>query len=152
MPHRERLPYTDPLRSGRHPFQTFILALCIVSGAPMALGQITAGSINEKLPEPLVIAWGIMLVLGSGTALFGTYWRNYATSLTLERVGLWSTGVAALVYGVCILSTRNAGGLVATGIILAFGAACISRALDIGHIFHRALSEHPRGIDTEDGR
>ena len=88
-----RLPYTDPLRAGRHPFQTYLLALCVVSGAPMAAGQVTANSLEEQLPEPLVIAWGVMLVFGAVVALFGSYARvSYATALTLERVGLWSTG------------------------------------------------------------
>ena len=61
-----RLPYSDPLRAGRHPFQTYLLALCVVSGAPMAAGQVTANSLEEQLPEPLVIAWGVMLVFGAG--------------------------------------------------------------------------------------
>ncbi len=66
-----RLPYSDPLRAGRHPFQTYLLALCVVSGAPMAAGQVTANSLEEQLPEPLVIAWGVMLVFGAVVALFG---------------------------------------------------------------------------------
>lgn len=150
---RDRLPYTDPLRAGRHPFQTYLLSLCVISGAPMAVGKVTANSIEDKLPQPLVIAWGIMLVSGAAVALIGAYLRgSYATALTLERIGLWSVGGAALAYGVCILAAGNIGSLVVAGIILGFGAACVRRARDIGSIFHRALSDHPAIVEKEDGR
>lgn len=153
MPYREQLPYTDPLKAGRHPFQTYLLVLCLVSGAPLATGRTTPGSIADTLPELLVIAWGAMLVLGSATALIGTFWRrNYATALTLERAGLWSTGGAALAYGLCIFASNPFVGLVASFIILAFGAACIKRARDIGYIFKRALDDHPAVVETEEGR
>lgn len=147
---RDRLPYTDPLRAGRHPFQTYLLALCVVSGAPMAAGQVTANSLEKELPELLVVAWGAMLVVGAVLALVGSYARvSYEWSLTLERVGLWSTGVAAVVYGAIILFSGSWGGFVAACIILGFGAACIRRARDIGHIFQRALANNPPPIKTE---
>ena len=148
-----RLPYSDPLRAGRHPFQTYLLALCVVSGAPMAAGQVTANSLEEQLPEPLVIAWGVMLVFGAVVALFGSYARvSYATALTLERVGLWSTGGAAIVYGAIIMFSGSWGGFVAACIIFGFGVACTRRARDIGHIFQRALSSNPPTVDREVGR
>lgn len=150
-----QLPYADPLRAGRHPFQTFLLVLCVISGAPQMFGYTTAGSIEDSLPEWLVISWGVFLFFGPATSLIGAdFWRkDYATALTLERIGLYLTGAAAIIYAVCIVKIRGYPSLVAGGITLAFGLACLRRAADIAVIFYRALQgDGAPDVETEEGR
>lgn len=134
--------YADPLHAGRHPFQTFLLALCVVSGVPLVFGENTASSIAALLPHWMGASWGISLSLGAAIALAGSYWprRNYATALTLERVGLVIVGPAAVVYALVILIYGGMGGATAALITLAFGASAIKRARDIGKVIHRAIA------------
>ncbi len=134
------IPYADPLRAGRHPFQTYLLALCVLSGVPLIFGQVTAGSIEESLPYWLAFSWGLCLFLGSITALIGSYWRrNYADALTIERIGLLFAGSAGIAYAVVVaLVVPPLTGLTAGGIILGFGISCVARARDIGRILRRA--------------
>ena len=140
---RETIPYADPLRAGRHPFQTYMLVLCVISGLPLLLGHVTAGSISASLPGWLATTWGAFLLVGSTTALAGSYWRgDYATALTIERIGLIIAGAAGLAYAaVVFLNASNLpfiDRLTGGAIILGFGASCVRRARDIGNIFHRA--------------
>ena len=123
--HRESLPYVDPLRAGRHPFQIFLLSLCVVSAAPYMFGAATAEAVAKQLPIYLAFAWGISLFLGSTIALVGSLWRgSFDTALTMERSGLYITGVAAVVYGLCILGVRDA--VSPFFALMAFaGAACV---------------------------
>lgn len=139
---RHSVAYTDPLLSGRHPFQTYLLTLCVVSGIPLMFGEPTAESIEAVLPEMLARGWGYALTLGAMTGLVGSYWprRKYATALTIERIGLIITGPAGLFYAFAIVVVVGAPGIIAGAIIFAFGAACIRRARDLGIIMKRALA------------
>lgn len=102
------LPYVDPIRAGRHPFQVYLLGLCVVSGFPYLFGQATAEAVDRQLPVFLAAAWGLVLLIGAATALVGTFWRgSIANALTMERIGLYATGWAALVYGLCIVGARS---------------------------------------------
>lgn len=134
------ITYLDPLSAGRHPFQVFILALCLLSGLPILVGQYTAGSVEETLNAGIAYAWGASLVFGSATALVGSFLprASYGTAVIMERVGLQVTGYAALIYATIIALQGNLGGVLATGIVGAFGAACLARARDIGRVLHRA--------------
>lgn len=144
-----KLHYADPLRAGRHPFQTYLLALCVVTGIPQLLGQDTSQSVEEVTPAVVSYGWALALVVGSAAALAGSYWpwRSYATALTLERAGLAVTGYAALIYAAAIVGTTGISRGVAAGIILAFGASCLRRSRDIGHVFRRAIDMTAAGGD-----
>lgn len=150
-PSRETIRYADPLHAGRHPFQTFLLALCVVSGLPLLVGRVSAGSIEEQLPFPLAIVWGFALFLGSITALVGSHWRgDYANALTIERMGLLVAGAAGVAYAVVILFTVPLHiGLVSSGIVVGFGASCIVRARDIGRIIARAGEQRSTPVARE---
>ena len=137
---RETIKYADPLHAGRHPFQSYLLTLCVVSGLPLLVGRVAAGSIAAYLPPALAFAWGLSLCLGSVTALVGSHWRgDYANALTLERMGLLLAGSAGVAYATVIIFTAPlSAGLVSAGLCLGFGASCIVRARDIGKIIARA--------------
>lgn len=146
------IPYTDPLTAGRHPFQIYLLSLASVSGVLQLIGSSPPDALQRTLPVWIVLAWSWMLVLGSTSALSGTFWPKnfYATGLTVERIGLFATGMSGIIYGVSIPFYAGLSGLVAGGITVGFGLACIIRARHIGKIFHRALDPTPPPVETEE--
>lgn len=132
--------YADPLHAGRHPFQTFMLALAVISGLPLILGRPQPLSIEATLPPWLATTWGVMLFGGAVVALLGSYWLgNYANALTLERIGLLIVGSAACLYGFALLFVLGLSVTVAAGIVLGFGMASLKRSHDIGHIMRVAI-------------
>lgn len=150
----DTIPYADPLRAGRHPFQIYLLALAFVSGLTQLIGASPPDSLSRQLPAWLVYVWSWMLVVGSAAGLCGSLWpqKDYATGLTIERVGLMATGVAGVLYGAMIPYNLGLSGAVAGGVTIGFGLACIIRAQHIGKIFKRALDPDPPEVDTEEGR
>lgn len=102
------LPYVDPLKAGRHPFQIYMLALCVVAGAPYLFGYATAEAVEKQLPVFIATTWGVLLFFGATIALLGSFWKgSIANALTAERVGLSLTGGSALVYGLCVVGARS---------------------------------------------
>lgn len=137
---RQGISYADPLHAGRHPFQVYLLALCVVSGTPLVLGLVEPRTIEAALPGWLATAWGIFLLTGAAVALVGSYWQgDYANALTLERIGLVLVGSAAVIYGVVIFTVLDWAGFVSACITAGFGVSCLSRARDIGHIIQTAI-------------
>lgn len=103
------LPYVDPLRAGRHPFQIYMLALCVLASLPFLFGYATAEAVEKQLPLWLAFAWGMTMLFGASVALLGSFWSgSIANALTMERFGLAFTGGAALVYGLCVVGARSA--------------------------------------------
>lgn len=132
--------YADPLHAGRHPFQTYLLSLCVVSSVPLIVGEARPNSIDATLPDPVATAWGIMLFVGAVTALFGSYWLwDYANALTIERIGLLFAGAPAVIYGLAIAAVAGWGGAVTSALTLGFGFACLRRSRDIAKIIHTAI-------------
>jgi len=140
QPRSRGVKYADPLHAGRHPFQTFMLALAVISGLPLILGHPQPRSIEATLPPWLATTWGVMLFGGAVVALLGSYWLgNYANALTIERIGLLVVGGAACLYGLTLLLVLGPSTAVAAGIVLGFGLASLKRAFDIGHIMRAAI-------------
>lgn len=131
------IKYVDPLHLGRHPFQTFLMVLGLISSVTLILNRTEPASLEATLPQWLVFLWAAMLVSGCSLALLGAYWpRSYTAALTMERIGLDFTGIAGSIYGTGVIIFGGIPALLAAGIVLAFGAACLVRARDIALIFH----------------
>lgn len=143
MPHNA-VSYSDPLRAGRHPFQTYMLVLCLISGIPLMFGQPASATLDALLPTWAVYMWGIGLTLGAVISLIGTYMprRDYATALTIERIGLIMVGFAGVGYAVLVLVYAGIHNTVAACIIFGFGISCLIRARDIGKVMRRAIAAH----------
>ncbi len=146
---RPGVKYADPLHAGRHPFQTYILFLCVLSGVPLLFGEEPAARVEALLPSWIALTWAVCLVLGSVLSLLGSYWprKNYATALTLERIGLDIVGPAALLYAtlLAVFAATSDGGIwgstVAVAVVGGFGLACLMRAGDLGAIIMRAIPD-----------
>lgn len=108
------------------PFELFLAGIAVLNGVPLLLSdRVRAASIEALLPEWLVVAWGLELLLGGLLTAGGLLGRKP----DVERVGLLLLGPAALVYGLAIsLVVGLNGGAVASGITTAFGLACLLRA------------------------
>ncbi len=136
------ISYIDPLHAGRHPFQTYLLLLCIIAGLPILFGRIGASSIESELPFWLAFSWALLLFLGSAIGLVGAYWRgDPANALTIERIGLAVVGSAACVYAVVIIINTGWDRLIPAGITAAFGFASLRRARDIGQVIKMAIED-----------
>lgn len=137
----------DPLAASRHPFETYLLALAVVSGIPLLFGRPNSGSIAATLPPYLVTGWGAVLVLGSSLALIGSFWRGRsATGLVMERTGLVGTGGASMVYAASVMVTAAGWtGLFAACITAGFGLACFAQARRISTRIRAAINQvdHP---------
>lgn len=144
---KKGISYTDPLHAGRHPFQTFMHLLCVVSGIPLVLGVATPNSVRAELPDWIGFMWGLSLLMGSVLALVGSFWQgDYTNGLTIERIGLIISGAAAAMFGVVLLSFAGAPALVSACLTFGFGIACIVRARDIGHIIKMAIADLKAGV------
>lgn len=145
------IPYIDPLHSGRHPFQTFMLVFVVASSVPLVVGRVTAGSMEATMPRWAVLTWGLALLGGACVALIGSFWRGkYDTALLLERMGLDVTGFAAVVYGFVICAVAGWDGLLAAAITFSFGLSSLIRARDIARIFARATDLRSPRVRAED--
>lgn len=109
------------------PWAFFVKSLCIVSGLSTFVGP-APGSIDAALPPALVFLWSATLVGGSAAALYGLVRPNRQR---VEITGLIWLGTAAVVYAAAILAAFRLDGLVAAGIVLAFGLAALIRALAV---------------------
>lgn len=140
--------YADPFRVGRHPFERFLLLLAIVGSVPLLAGERTSGSIESALPAPIVVGWGLLLLIGCATALVGVYWplrepvtpRSFVTSLFLERLGLAIVWPTALVYAAIIVVVAGWSGVMVAALVAGFGWASRRRMLDTARTFRRAIA------------
>lgn len=133
------MPYrSDPMQAGRHPFELFTLFLALLTGLPTVLGAIPRpGTIEEALPDVIPVIWSWVLLLGAACALIGIYWRDRATGLILEQLGLAFVGLASIVYSASIAwETTDAvdlrqDALIAAAVMLGFGTSCVRRYFQI---------------------
>lgn len=139
--------YADPFRVGRHPFQRYTLGLAFLGGLPLLFGEPTSGSVEEALPWPVVVAWGLILVVGCATALVGVFWplrepvtpRSFVTALFLERLGLALVWPTALVYASIIALMTGFAGLLVAALVAGFGWAARRRMKDVTRTFRQAI-------------
>jgi len=139
-------PYrVDARLSGRHPFEIFVLYLAFLTALPTMLGIAPApGSVREALPTWVTIGWAAALCLGSGVALFGVYWKERATGLICEQLGLAMVGVASLVYCFCVLYVIGPDSMIAVAIVGGFGISCLRRYWQIQHILDQVHEAEKR--------
>lgn len=139
-------PYrTDPQMAGRHPFEIFMLLLAAVTSIPSLLGAAPEpGSIEEALPGWASFSWQVALVIGSVMALVGIWWRERATGLILEQLGLALVGVAGVIYAFSVWSVVGVAAAIPGGIILGFGIACIVRWRQIQRTINAVHAEEKR--------
>lgn len=134
-------PYrVDARMAGRHPFEIYGLFLALITSMPILLGIAPKpGTIREAMPGWLGVIWAASLAIGSLLALVGIYWRNRATGLLLEQVGLAAAGAACVVYGGVVLYVAGQDALISAALVGGFGAACLRRYFQIQEVVDDAV-------------
>ncbi len=127
------MPYrTDPLEAGRHPFELFTLYLAFLTTFPTVVGVIPVpGTVADVLPDVIQTVWAWTLFLGALIALVGVYWRERASGLIAEQLGLAFAGLASVVYSGCAIWSAGEAALVPAALVGGFGVSCIRRYFDI---------------------
>lgn len=147
---RREVRYADPLHTGRHPFQTYLLLLALTAGIPQLISDRSDAHahVTRDLPHWLILAWGVMLVLGAAAALLGSFWPgDRVDGLTMERIGLLFVGGAGVVYAVLILYYVRPPTYLSALLTLGFGLACLRRSHDCAKIMHTAIEKTAPGVD-----
>lgn len=137
----------DPMAAvppSRHPFQIWVLVACILSGITTVGDWGRPGTLNEILPEYMMMLWGWVLLLAGGLGIAAAFWKDRITGLLIERIALGGLGGILVVYGV---AARIVGGSSATVIMImcaSLGAASFWRI----HHVHRDLRRLHRWIEA----
>jgi hypothetical protein len=121
-----KLIYKPAARYPADPRAVFILALSVFSGLTALALQVAPQSLEASLPAWGVITWGVVLVLGSATALAGMPFQTI-NGIVAEQVGSVMVGVATTFYSTLALVVLGVDALQSISIILAWGLACFIR-------------------------
>jgi len=139
----------SPVRrlSDRHPYEVYLLTWALITSTPGALGFATVpGSLRGQLPEWAARTWAVTLMVGAATALVGLAWRRpkatrlSVTGLSLEQIGLVTTGCATVFYSAAALLAAGLTAIVPVGVTLAFGLASFAQALKIERVLRAVRS------------
>lgn len=146
MPRRIRLPNIgDWLRNNlpagllARPGEWFLASLCSLSGLTILTGAAQPTSVARLLPEPIYVAWGACLVIGSASLACGlsSYRRSpggwIVTRVPCYRLGLRLLGLSALLYAVSILYVAHLTAVFAASFAVAFSGMCGVRLLTLGN-------------------
>lgn len=132
----------ERLRS-RHPFELFFLYLVVATSvAGLAAKNVRPGSIQEGVGHVGSLIWYVALLGGGLAALIGIFWRERATGLVLEAVGLFVSGIATSFYGVSAIVLLGGVALWPGVNLIGYGAAAVWRSIQIRSILVRVDREH----------
>lgn len=126
----------DPLGVPRSPLAVYLLVLASISGLGLVVGASTAALVETSVPVEVSFTWGLILFLGSLLTLIGMYWQgDIRTGLVLKRLGMFSVGVAAILYGALTAFVLGSPALFSAGTTIGFGVACFAQF----HIINKAI-------------
>lgn len=134
------ISYTRPYRE---PYETCIMAFLLLGSLATFLpGGGSPRSVQLTLNHPVLLAWSLMLPLGSLITLIGIFWRGrYITALGVERVGLIFNTGALLTYTVALVASNQRGNaVVSIAFITAIAVANIWRVVSITGSIRRILA------------
>lgn len=128
------------LRSGRNPFEVWLLGACIVTGAAGFLtSQAVSGAVARALPPWAGTLWYASLFVGASISFTGIMLRGLK-SLLVERVGLLLMAGFGLVYAAAVVLSAGWSGLFVAVFVAGFAAANISRFVQIGQDLKKAVA------------
>lgn len=125
------------LRSGRNPFEAYLLGACVLSGLAGLLTPEAQSPIVQSLPKWEVVSWYSGLIAGGGVCLVGVSMRGLR-SLLVERVGLLMLGAFAVLYSGAVFISAGPKGTFVALFIAAFAAASVARFVQISIDLRRA--------------
>lgn len=128
------MPHTSERIRSRHPFELFFLGIVLLTSiSGLVSSEVRPGSIQEAVGHTGTLVWYLALLGGALTAVTGIFWRERATGLTLEALGLFVTGIATIFYGASAMIILGGVALYSAVTLCGYGLAAIWRALQIRH-------------------
>lgn len=125
------------------PRVVIILALSILSGVATVAMQAAPASLAAVLPEWAVMAWGALLWIGSAITLAGIS-RNTLNGVIMEQIGSIMVAATTIFVSVVALKVNGPSSLSVTGIVLAWGIACIFRWTQLQALINSAYKDQVR--------
>lgn len=132
---REHLPAGLLARPG----EWFLAVLCALSGLTILSGAARPTSVARLLPDPMYIAWGTCLVIGSASLACGlaSYRRSpggwIVTRVPCYRLGLRLLGLSAALFAASVLWVAQLNAIGSATFALAFSGMCGVRLLTLGN-------------------
>lgn len=130
------------LRSGRNPFEMFLLGACVLSGIVGVLAPAaTEGAVARVLPPWAGSVWYAGLFVGAGISFTGVLLRGLK-SLLVERVGLLLLAGFFGVYAFAVFALAGWRGVFVSLFVAAFAVAATARFVQIGRDLKKAEAPH----------
>lgn len=131
---RRRLYLMIPEWIRERDFELFTALLCFLAGVGLLISGVTAGSMEEKLPDVAIIVWASVLAFSPALIIMGVWMAHRhdfpkaAFWLRSESAGLKLLAYAAYLYAsiIAIVIGKESG--VAVPITLIFALTCHSRS------------------------
>lgn len=120
------------------PRAVFILALSVFTGLTALLLERGPQSLESTLPNWAVLAWGVLLTVGSAVTLTGMWFQN-PTGIIIEQVGSVVVSATTLFYSGIAFWILGAGALQGVGIITAWGLSCALRWFQLQALLNDAI-------------
>lgn len=136
----------------KSPDQVFVMVICLALTFPILTDRAPApASLEKLLPEWVVFAWALSLVIGSLVVLVSYLLPSRVLALIFEQFGSVCLASAALLYGVAILSLNfKSGAAVPGALILGFAVTRAAKAWQIqGYL--NTISDLKRRRDRLEG-
>lgn len=105
------------------PRAVFILALSVFTGVTALALEVAPESLESVLPPWGVMAWGVLLTLGSAFALGGMA-RQTLNGVISEQIGSVMVAATTVFYSAVAFYFVGFSALQNVGIVLAWGLAC----------------------------
>lgn len=114
-------------RTGRSPFQLYLLALITIAGIPLMLG-VSDNAIAKAMGQPYANLWGGCLFLGGFSCVLGVYWpKDPITGMLIERTGLVGLGGASLIWSILVVWRIQLNGLFSATLTFALFLSCLAQ-------------------------
>lgn len=119
------------VRSGRNPFEVWLLVACVVVGiVGLVQPSSTSNAITSLLPGWEVVTWYAGLAGGGAVSLFGVFGSGL-TALLVERVGLIILTCLTLAYSIAVVTQIGFRGALPALFTGLFAVACAVRFVHI---------------------
>lgn len=137
------MPYTSERVRSRHPFELFFVGFTLLVSVGGFFNHASRpGSVQDAVGTTGTLIWYAALLLGALAALAGIFWRERATGLMLEALGLLTSGLATIFYGVTAMILLGEVATYSAGIMFGYGGAALWRSAQIRHLLVTVAREH----------
>ena len=118
--------------TGRHPFESAILAATVFVGVVLAVTGRAPRSAEETMGHAVLVLWMTLLAFAGLIALVGAWWRgSVETGLRVEMAGVLLLAAGVSMYVIAVFTVSGWAALVAGGFTASIAAGAWARAVQI---------------------